>query len=536
MKLHIKNTRISTRLFLGFTIVMMVVVAVVVVALYDSNKIIKGENLIVHTHEVLNELKNIEASLLDLETGQRGYIITGDLKYLEPYNRSLITINSKVDFLEKMTADNPGQTNRIAVLREMILIQLTELNTTIGLRNVEGFEAAKKIVATDGGKIIMDKIRVQISEIRNEELRLLDIRVLKPSEAKMNSLIIHVVMLLFSLLIIFIVGVLTIRSIVNPIKTLQKGVAIVGQGNLDYKFDIGVNDEVGNLSKSFADMMIRLKHTMASKELMQLEIKARKSTEQHLLKVKRSLEESEKALIESNKTKDKFFSIVAHDLKNPFNSMLGFSNLLMDDFNSLSVEKKHYYSKIIHINIESTYNLLENLLQWSRSQIQEIRFIPEEENLYLFFNKVIKALSLPAELKSIVIKNNIPQDILIAVDNNMLSTIIRNLIGNALKFTNKGGEISVYASIKKHDDGHEFVEVVVRDNGVGISEELIGNLFNVSNKKSTIGTANERGTGLGLVLCKEFVEKHGGIIWVSSEIGVGTSFHFTLQKASTLVV
>lgn len=530
MKLNLKNTRISTRLFFGFAIVMIVVVAVVIVALYDSNEIIKGENLIVHSHEVLNELKDIEVSLIDLETGQRGYIITGDLKYLEPYNTNLFTLNSKVDFLQKMTADNPSQTKRINVLKEMILIKLSVLNTAIDVRNNNGFEAVKLIIEAGGGKVIMDKIRVQILKIRDEELRLLDIRVLKPNEAKTNTFIIHISLLFFSLLIIFIVSILTIHSIVNPIKKLQEGVSIVRQGNMEYNFDSFANNEIGNLSLAFDSMLKRLKNTMASKKLLEQEITARKLTEQDLTAAKTSLEISEKELIESNKTKDKFFSIVAHDLKSPFNSMLGFSNLLLEDYEVLTNEKKHYFSKIIHINIENTYSLLENLLLWSRSQLSAIQFYPEEENLHLLIGNVLKTLMLPAELKLIDIKNNIPEETLFSVDRNMLSTIIRNLIGNALKFTDNGGEISVKVKNSKESVHANFIEIIVQDNGVGIAKDAQEKLFNINKNSSTTGTANERGTGLGLVLCKEFVEKHGGKIWVISELGNGSSFHFTLKK------
>ncbi|PCI34092.1 MAG: hypothetical protein COB60_06720 [Flavobacteriaceae bacterium] len=536
MKFIFRNTRISTRLFFGFSISMLVVITAILVSFENSKTIIKDENLIVHTHRVLNELKDIEVSLIDLETGQRGYIITGDLKYLEPYNSSLITINSKVDFLNKMTVDNPSQTERISLLKEMVDVKLKELITTINLRNSSGFEAAKNIVENDGGKIIMDKIRAQISDIRNEELRLLDIRILKPNNARKNTLLVHLILLVFSVIIILTVSFLTIKSIINPIKTLQKGVTIVGQGNLSYKFGITSKDEIGALSNAFEEMLIRLKTTMASKELLKKEVATRKTTEKHLIKVKTSLEKSETELIESNKTKDKFFSIVAHDLKNPFNSMLGFSNLLMENYETLSDEKKHYFSKIIHVNLESTYSLLENLLLWSRSQLNAIQFNPEEENLYVFFDQVIKTLQLPAELKSIVIKNEIPQDILISVDKNMLSTIIRNLIGNALKFTNDGGEINVSIAEGNKEMKEEFVEVMVQDNGMGISKTAQSKLFDLTDTSSTIGTANERGTGLGLVLCKEFVEKHGGTIWVTSTLGQGACFYFTLKRTSYFMI
>ncbi|PCH76685.1 MAG: hypothetical protein COB98_05445 [Flavobacteriaceae bacterium] len=536
MNVHIKNTRISSPLIFGFSIIIVLVTTVIAVSLLHSKKITEVEKRIFHTHQILNNLKNIETSLLDLESGQRGYIITGDLGYLESHSQMLRNFDMKIEGLKKLASDNNPQLLRIEKLKNLIDSKVVLLNNTIAIRIEKGFTAAKKRIEATENKEVMNGIWKQISELRDEEKSVLFSTVSIRREAEKNTTYIHVILLFISVIIIVVVGLLIIRAVLKPLQLLQENIALAEQDNLGFKVGITSKNEMAQLSYAFQEMRTLLKNTSESRARLEEELSSRISTEKNLLKIKNSLEKSELALIESNKTKDKFFSIIAHDLRNPFNAMLGFSNLLMDDFKMLSEDKKLYYSKIIHVNIESTYSLLENLLQWSRSQIHEIKFIPEEENLYLFFNKVIKSLRLPAELKSIVIKNEIPQDILISVDENMLSTIIRNLIGNALKFTDNGGEITAFARLKNSDDEGGFVEVVISDTGRGLSEDVISELFTVSHNKSTIGTANERGTGLGLVLCKEFVEKHGGTIWVESELGKGASFYFTLQKASTLVL
>jgi PAS domain S-box-containing protein len=240
-----------------------------------------------------------------------------------------------------------------------------------------------------------------------------------------------------------------------------------------------------------------------------------------------ALKESEKKLKESNKTKDIFFSIIAHDLRSPFNTMLGFSKLLSDNYDDYSEEEKKKFINIIYTGIKDTFNLLENLLLWSRSQRGKIEFNPERINLFLLTNKMIKLLKQQANVKSITIYNKINEYYFVNADQNMLSTIIRNLLSNAVKFTGKGGVITL-SSATSIKDGKNFIEVSVNDSGVGISEEAQSKLFVLSEIRSTRGTENEKGSGLGLILCKEFVEKHGGDIRVSSKEGKGSTFTFSI--------
>jgi len=532
MNFYLKNTSISTKIFIGFALVLLVLITTIIVSYNNSNKIINSANLIIHTQEVLTELKDIETKLINLETGQRGFIITGELQYLEPYSTSLRIIENKVASLKKLTSDNQSQTKRIDLLEELIDRKLKELDNTLVLRQQEGFEAAKEIVSAGGGKKIMDEIRAQIEEIRDEELRLMKIRSVGPSEAKEVTNIILGGLLILSIIISMGIAVLTSLSISIPIKKLHTGTIIVGQGNLDHKLGINRNDEIGQLSKSFDSMLVKLKTTLASKYELEKEIETRKNAEEKLLKAKISLEKSEAQLIESNKTKDKFFSIIAHDLRSPFDSMIGFSNMLNENFDEFTKEEQKEYHRIIHTNIESTFKLLKNLLIWSEAERGTIEFKPENENLFLISKAVIDLIKLTADSKSINIKTEIPQHILLTVDKNMLSTIIRNLLTNAIKFTPDRGEITIAAELQKDEGNNTFVEIRVKDNGVGISMDIQSKLFDIGESISTAGTSDEKGTGLGLNICKEFVEKHEGRIWVKSEVGKGSTFYFTLPNAS----
>jgi len=254
------------------------------------------------------------------------------------------------------------------------------------------------------------------------------------------------------------------------------------------------------------------------------------------IKAEQKIQNQNKQLKEVNATKDKFFSIIAHDLKSPFNTMLGFSKLLLEKFEKYDVQKQKQFLGILRDDIQNTYKLLENLLLWSRSQRGTIDFHPENISLYLVLVETIDVLKHTAASKSITIKNKIAENIIVKADFSMLSTILRNLISNAIKFTPKGGIIEVGC---RHVEtygrtslqANTFFEIYVKDSGVGMEKQKQLEIFNILENISTSGTEGETGTGLGLILCKEFVEKHGGEIWVESELGKGSRFSFTLAQA-----
>lgn len=241
-------------------------------------------------------------------------------------------------------------------------------------------------------------------------------------------------------------------------------------------------------------------------------------------------EKANKDLEEMNKTKDKFFSIIAHDLKSPFNSMLGFSEILKNNFDDYDVDMQKNSVEYIHQGINQSYKLLENLLLWAQSQRGTIEFNPKKVNLFTLISETNQLLEQVSDVKSIKLINEIHETIFVNADRDLLSIIIRNLISNAIKFTPKGGEISIKS--QTINDSNKFVEIIVKDMGVGISKEKQSKLFDIRESTSTKGTENEKGTGLGLILCKEFVEIHGGTIWVKSEIGKGSSFSFTIPYYS----
>jgi signal transduction histidine kinase len=246
-------------------------------------------------------------------------------------------------------------------------------------------------------------------------------------------------------------------------------------------------------------------------------------TEQKLseIKIKKFTEELEQV----NKSKDKFFSIIGHDLRTPINGLLGYSEILANEIDILEKDEiKEYASSIIDIS-RTTNNLLTNLLEWSRIQTGRITFQPVTTNLFNIVNTVFNFINASAHQKNIDLINHVTPQTLIYADENMIQSILINLCSNAVKFTNAGGRVCVYCNEEKDNN-----IIQVEDNGQGISKLNLKNILKEQSYFSTIGTAKEKGTGLGLILCKEFVEKHSGNIWVESCEGKGTTFYFTIPK------
>ncbi len=227
-----------------------------------------------------------------------------------------------------------------------------------------------------------------------------------------------------------------------------------------------------------------------------------------------------------NRTKDKFFSIIAHDLRNPFNAIIGFSELLRNDFYEMDNQQKLNLLELINVSSETAYNLLENLLQWARTQTDKIKYNPENFDLCEVVNLVINLHGIIAQKKGILLKNDVKPHTLVYADKNMINTVLRNLVSNAIKYSKPEGEIVVSVTHSAED-----IEVNVIDRGVGMSRESLGKLFRIDTYYSTSGTMGESGTGLGLIICKEFVEKNNGRIRATSMEGTGTTLSFTLIPA-----
>ena len=238
----------------------------------------------------------------------------------------------------------------------------------------------------------------------------------------------------------------------------------------------------------------------------------------------KQIEQKNEELATLNAEKDKFFSIIAHDLRSPFNGLLGLTILLEDEMSTMTQDQVQKIVVILRKSATNLYSLLENLLEWSQLQRGFITYSPEP---ILLMPKVLsetELLMVSANKKEICLNYAIPEGLIVVADENMLGGILRNLTSNAVKFTQPGGTVTIAAKTISS----QWVEVSVKDTGIGMNKEIVGNLFKLDKDSKRRGTDNEPSTGLGLIICKDFIEKHGWKLWVESEEGIGSTFYFTL--------
>ena len=267
------------------------------------------------------------------------------------------------------------------------------------------------------------------------------------------------------------------------------------------------------------------KRTAANQKLVEQQEELKKEIEKREI-IQQHLSESEKQLIKSNAAKDKFFSIIAHDLKNPFNTIFGFTDLLYTDLQEYSYEETRQFLEKISDASKQAYTLLENLLIWAQTQNHSIEFKPGVVDLQHMVRDAITMVESQARTKNIALSFEINDHHKVLADENLVDTIMRNLLTNAIKFTHPGGKVDVLTRINNNQ-----VEISVQDNGVGISEEQLSRIFRIETKYRTLGTSSEKGSGLGLILCKEFAEMQGGTIRAESEPGKGSRFTFSVPLA-----
>ncbi|MBT3382980.1 MAG: hybrid sensor histidine kinase/response regulator [Prolixibacteraceae bacterium] len=321
-------------------------------------------------------------------------------------------------------------------------------------------------------------------------------------------------------------------ELLKEIHALSPGslkILLTGQANIE-----GISNAINNaqlyryIEKPWDKDDLVLTVREAIKSFLQ-EIKIIKQNKE-LLVLNASLEEKviqrTKELSVANASKDKFFSIIAHDLKSPFNAIFGLTEIMIENWADLPDEDKIDFIKDLNSTSKNTYNLLQNLLEWSRAQTGNIQVEPSRFLPFGIVDENIKVLMKNAEIKSISIINNIPEDITCYADKNMISTVFRNLISNSTKFTNNGGSIEISAT-----SSNSFHQFCISDNGIGMDQKTVEKLFILTEKVQRSGTNNEQGTGLGLILCKEFIEKNGGEIFVESEPNKGSKFFFTIPKS-----
>lgn len=290
-----------------------------------------------------------------------------------------------------------------------------------------------------------------------------------------------------------------------------------GINSIVYETSIAVKDKYGRI-KAYQGILRDM--TESKKQ----EIQLRQFVEK-LAMLNEQLRESETELKKLNSSKDKLFSIIAHDLRSPFSSLLGFSEFLEQDINELTKDEISTFAGKINESARNVFNLLENLLQWSRIQTGRMSFEPVLFNIANRIKQGIDILSDNSFNKDIKLISVVDDELMVFADENMVNSVLQNLMSNAIKFTKPGGAVT----LSSKEDG-DFVEIEVRDTGIGMVEADVAKLFRIDIHHTTVGTNEEKGTGLGLVLCNELINKNGGKMWVKSTFGKGSAFYFTLPK------
>ena len=454
MKITLEN-----KIVIGFFLSLLILIFIAIVSFLCIVDLADDASRTKRSQEVITQLASLLSTTTDAETAHRGYIITGNEKFLDHYKQAGPEISKLCQNLKELASQDYYQLKEIKTLELLIARRLAMIRFQIEMRRTEGFDKVEKEIATGKGKQLQDNIRAEVAKIQLEENR----KQVRLKQDSMQSI-------QFTKFVIISGSFLAILFVFMALLLIRRGF----------------------VDRRLAEQQIRMKN-------------------EELLKI--------------NSEKDKFFSIIAHDLRSPFNGFLGLTQLMVDDLSSLTQDEIQEIASALRKSATNLFNLLENLLEWTLLEQGLIPFRGEEFQLISIVNESIKILNEAARKKEIKIACAISGDIVVFADRNMLQTIIRNLVSNALKFTAIGGKILIST---KPIEGNK-VEISVQDSGVGMKKEILDNLFKPDVNTSRPGTNGEPSTGLGLMLCKEFVEKHGGKIRVESEENRGSAFYFTIQ-------
>lgn len=435
--------------------------------------------------EYLKKIDNEQIYLLLLQARRRekDFIIRGR----QEYTTQVVRLIDSIDDI---------------VLNKDIYFSLTEKNKILSLTNeykssFKEYVNVKSAMSKSEAELLMieAQMRLLISELVSEETM--------AAEQYKSTLL---PLFLFSILISILSSVLVARSITKPLVKLKHATIKIANGDFKIKVKVESKDEIGDLANFFNIMTENI----------------RKANET-IMSQQTTLNSQYSELKRINATRDKFFSIIAHDLRNPISAFMNVSDFLTQTFQELSRDEIKDFLDDVNTSAKSLYELLENLLLWSRSQRGLIPYHPISLDTNSMIQSNLELLKFNAENKCIDLTYQANENLTVFADPNMLNTIIRNLITNAIKFTNDNGKVTV-----KCEKNEKFATISICDTGVGIPEANIKTMFQLEGSVTTAGTKQEAGSGLGLILCREFVEKHGGYIGVESEINVGSRFYFTI--------
>lgn len=468
---------IKYKLALGFIFALSLFAINGAFSYYNTQRLIRNQQWVSHTHEVLNEIESTLSLVKDAETGTRGFVITGKEEYLEPYNSAVREIEGNLAPLAKLVSDNPGQTLRVKNLHQMITDRLAICKEVIQKRREGGFANAQSLILIGEGKREMDNIRKLVSTMKDEEQTLLEIRATESASSARLA-----------------------------IATILAGT-------------------IANIA-----LLIWVYRLLARAELQRV-----------------TLESAYSRLTRLEGMRDSLTAMLVHDLRTPLTTMLGSLEMLQDD--SMGPMEPELQKEIIGMSAQGGHrllNLINELLDISKMEAGEMKLRLETVRVDLVVSEAIKqvaALNMGDRAK---VQTQIAPDLpLIQADQEIVTRVLINLIGNALKFTPREGTVTVGVRLanpkkEKMRDGivitremplgeeDDVMLFFVQDTGEGIPEEDIGKIFDKFGQVESRKAGRKMSTGLGLTFCRLATEAHGGRIWVESELGKGSTFLFTV--------
>ncbi|MCJ8303668.1 CHASE3 domain-containing protein [Shewanella sp.] len=497
----------------GFSVAILFILAIGAVSYQSTIKLNETAQWKTHSYKVLNALKSMISSVQDAETGQRGFLLTGKERYLEPFYYAEKKIDQDLITLFELTLDNPIQQQRLKLLEPNIHgpdSKFAELKETIAIRREQGLEAALKIVLSDKGKLVMDEIRRQVAEMTAEENRLLKQRSLDATSTVENSELAITSGALLALVLLSIIGFWITNNISAPLRKIAAvAKRITTDGVSDSDSDVSANlaiqsrhDEVGTLARAFSEMTNSL--ALNSLELQEALLQAERA----------------------NEIKSEFLANMSHEIRTPMNGILGMLKLLQ---HTELTKRQNDYTHKAQSATSSLLSIINDILDFSK--IEAGKMTIEHENFV--FDDAMRDLSvmLSANLgeKNIEILFDLDSDTPLSFkgDSLRIHQVLLNLTGNAIKFTHKG-QVVLATRVLRKDEHTVDIEFSVTDSGVGISANKLQDIFSGFSQAESSTSRQFGGTGLGLAICKQLVELMGGELHVQSELGKGSRFFFTL--------
>lgn len=503
-------TSIRSRLWRLVITAILSIISLCAVTLWTYSAVLAANEWVDHTQIVLNDLNAFLINMVDAETGQRGYLLTGQPEFLTSYKNALKNKDLHLERLKQLTTDNPVQQDYLAQLDDIAAQRTVMLQRTIDLEKANRHRDAVNIINDDNNKILMERIRQQVDQSAALENRLLKSRrdTAQSLERQLRILVIGGSVAI--VLTMIIMARRTVQQLMQPLGTLLEGTRLLGDGKLSHRVPILSNDELGTLARSFNAMA-------ASQEAAQIALT------ESTVQLQRAMAEAKAA----NQAKSEFLANMSHEIRTPMTAILGLAHLL--DHTDLTFKQRDYLKKI-KVSAHSLLGILNDILDFSKVEAGKLELAPVPFRLDDLMSTLGTVVSVNAQGKDIEVLFHIgeavPRDLI--GDDLRLQQVLLNLVGNAVKFTHNG-EVVVRADAVTQTDKDVELEFKITDTGIGMTEEQQVRLFQAFSQGDATTTRRYGGTGLGLAISSRLVNLMGGTIRVESMPDKGSTFTFTVR-------